>query len=149
MRDLEWELRERDQRIDDLLDVVRRQAEENEQLKTRIAELEAALGQRKEANASKPPKFSGNYSLGQQEKQRSGRQKKKSPGRRPNSLKLPQVRRTQDVYPDGVPPERCRFNRDRFVWRLEDGQAVFVRYRLYNDEGFAPAARPTRRVIER
>ena len=60
MRDLEQELRERDQQVDDLLDVVRRQAEEIEQLKTRIAELEAALGQRKEANASKPPKFSGN-----------------------------------------------------------------------------------------
>ena len=110
MRDLEQELRERDQQVDDLLDVVRRQADEIEQLKTRIAELEATLGQRKEANASKPPKFSGNYSLSQQEKQRSGRQKKKSPGRRPNSLKLPQVQRTQDVYPDGVPPERCRFS---------------------------------------
>ncbi len=73
MRDLEKELRERDQRIDDLLETVRRQAEEIERLKVRIAELEAALGQRKEANASKPPKFSGNYSLGQQEKQRSGR----------------------------------------------------------------------------
>ena len=135
MRDLEQELRERDQQVDDLLDVVRRQAEEIEQLKTRIAELEAALGQRKEANASKPPKFSGNYSLSQQEKQRSGRQKKKSPGRRPNSLKLPQVQRTQDVYPDGVPPERCRFFRDRFVWRLEDGRAVFVRYRLHRENG--------------
>ena len=47
MRDLEQELRERDQQVDDLLDVVRRQAEEIEQLKTRIAELEAASGQRK------------------------------------------------------------------------------------------------------
>jgi len=88
-------------------------------LKARIAELEAALGQRQEANASKPPKFFGNDSLGQQEKQRSGRRKKKSPGRRPNSEKLPHVQRTQNVYPDGVPLERCRFRRDRFVWRLE------------------------------
>ena len=135
MRGQEKELRERDQRIDDLLETVRRQAEEIRQLKTRIAELEAALGQRKEANASKPPKFSGNYSLGQQEKQRSGRRKKKSPGRRPNSLKLSQVQRTQDVYPDGVSSERCRFSRDRFVWRLEDGRAVFVRYRLHRENG--------------
>jgi len=135
MRDLEKELRERDQRIDDLLETVRRQAEEIERLKVRIAELEAVLGQRKEANASKPPKFSGNYSLSQQEKQRSGRRKKKSPGRRPNSEKLPHVQRTQDVYPDGVSPEGCRFRRDRFVWRLEDGRAVFVRYRLHREKG--------------
>ncbi len=48
---------------------------------------------------------------------------------------MPQVQRTQDVYPDGVPPERCRFSRDRFVWRLEDGRAVFVRYRLHRENG--------------
>ena len=135
MRDLEKELRERDQRIDDLLEVVRQQEEEIQQLKRRITELEAVVNQRKEANASKPPKFSGNYSLSRQDKQRSGRRKKKSPGRRPNSLKLPQVQRTQDVYPDGVPPERCRVSRDRFVWRLEDGRAVFVRYRLHRENG--------------
>ena len=104
MRDVKKELRERDQQIDDLLETGRRQADEIRRLKARIAELEAALGQRKEANTSKPPKFSGNYSLGQQEKQRSRRRKKKSPGRRPNALKFPKVQRTQDVYPDGVPP---------------------------------------------
>jgi len=135
MRDVKKELRERDQQIDDLLETGRRQADEIRRLKARIAELEAALGQRKEANTSKPPKFSGNYSLGQQEKQRSRRRKKKSPGRRPNALKFPKVQRTQDVYPDGVPPERCCFCRDRFVWRLEDGRAVFVGYRLHRENG--------------
>ncbi len=135
MRDLEKELRERDRRIDDLLEIVRRQAEEIERLKARIDELETALGLRKEANASKPPKFSGDYSLGRQEKQRSGRRRKKSPGRRPNSEKLSQVDRTQDVYPENVPPGRCRFRRDRFVWRLEDGRAVFVHYRLHREKG--------------
>jgi len=141
MRDLEKKLCERDPRIDDLLEVVRRQAEENDRLKARIVELEAALGRRKEANASKPPKFSGNYSLSQHEKQRSGRRKKKSPGRRPNASKLPQVQRAQDVYPDGVPPGRSSFLRDRFAWRLEDGRAVFVRYRLHRENGTHNVAR--------
>jgi len=45
MRDLEQELRERDQRIDDLLEVVRHQAEEIQQLKRRISELEAVVNQ--------------------------------------------------------------------------------------------------------
>ena len=58
MRDVKKELRERDQQIDDLLETGRRQADEIRRLKARIAELEAALGQRKEANTSKPPKFS-------------------------------------------------------------------------------------------
>jgi hypothetical protein len=97
--------------------------------------LEAALGQRKEANASKPPQFSGNDSLDQQEKKQSRHRMKKSPGRRPNSEKLPQVQRTQDVYPDGVLPERCSFCRDRFVWRLKNGRAVFVCYRLHRTNG--------------
>ena len=68
MKDLEKELRERDQRIDELLEIVRQQTEEIQQLKARVVELEAALGQRKAANASKPPQFSGNYSLNQHEK---------------------------------------------------------------------------------
>ena len=79
MSDVEKELRERDRRIGELLETVRRQEEEIQRLKARIVELEAVLGQRKEANASKPPRFSGNYSLGKQEKQRLGRRKKKSP----------------------------------------------------------------------
>jgi len=85
MRDLEKELRERDHRIDELLEIVRQQTEEIQRLKARVAELEAALGRRKEANASKPPQFSGNYSLNQQEKKQSRRRKKKSPGRRNRS----------------------------------------------------------------
>ena len=135
MRDLEQELCERDQRIDDLLESVRQQAVEIERLKVRIAELEAVLGQCREANASKPPKFSGNDSLDQQQKKQSRRRKKKSPGRRPNSLKLSHVQRTHNVYPEGVLPERCSFCRDRLVWRLENGQAVFVRYRLHRANG--------------
>lgn len=129
------ELHRRDQRIGELLETVRRQAEEIQRLNGRIAELEAVLGQRKEANASKPPRFSGNYSLGAQDKQRSRRRKKKSPGRRPNSEKVSQVQRTQNVYPEGVLPEGCCFHRDRLVWRLENGRAVFVRYRLHRESG--------------
>ena len=54
MSAVEKELRERDRRIDELLETVRRQAEEIQRLNARIAELEAVLGQRQEANASKP-----------------------------------------------------------------------------------------------
>jgi len=135
MKDWEKELRERDERIDELLETIRLQAEEISLLKARIAELEAALGQRKDSKASNAPKFSGDYSLGKQEKKRSGRRGKKSPGRRRNSEKMSRVQLTQDVYPDGVSPEDCLFCRDRFAWRLVDGRAVFVRYRLHREKG--------------
>ena len=34
-----------------------------------------------------------------------------------------------------MPPEGCCFRRDRFAWRLENGRAVFVRYRLHRENG--------------
>lgn len=132
-----WEkqLQERDQRIEQLLEVIRQQAEEIQRLKDRVAELEAVLGKRQQANDSKPPKFSGDYSLTQQERQQTRQRRKKSPGRTPNQDKLDQVQRTQEVYPEGLSPEHCGFCRDRFAWRLEDGKAVFVRYRLHRQLG--------------
>jgi transposase len=130
--DLKKELRERDHRIDELLGIVQRQSAEIEQLKKRIAELETALNHRAEANKSKKPRFSGDYSLSRQEREFSAiKKRKKSSGRRSNSEKELLVGRTEDVFPDGVPPERCCFVRDRFAWRLEDGRAVFIRYRLH------------------
>ncbi len=74
--DLKKELRERDHRIDELLGVVQRQSAEIEQLKKRIAELEAALNHRAEANKSKKPRFSGDYSLSRQEREFSAIKKR-------------------------------------------------------------------------
>ena len=129
--ELKKELRQRDQQIDELLETVRRQAAEIERLKEKIAGLEAALNCRAEANKSKKPRFSGDYSLSRQERERTSRKKTPSPGRRPNELKRSLIERTEDVFPDGVEPQRCCFVRDRFAWRLEDGRAVYVHYRLH------------------
>jgi transposase len=92
----------------------------------------AALNQRAEANKSKKPRFSGDYSLSRQEREsQSSKKRKKSSGRRPNSDKELLVGRTEDVFPAGVSSKRCCFVRDRFAWRLEDGQAILIRYRLH------------------
>src|SRR3954453_18381935 len=135
----ENQLRQRDQQIEQMAETVRRQerimaeqAQEIARLQGRVAELESVLGRKAQANRSKTPRFSGDYSLRSQERPKR-RRKRRSPGRRPNSQKLDQAERTEDVYPEGVPPQQCVFVRDRLAWRIEDGRAVHVRYRLHRD----------------
>ncbi len=135
--ELKKELRRRDRRIEQLLETVRQQAEviaqqaeTIERLTKKVDDLEATLNRRVETNASKKPSFVGDYSLSRQQQSRR-RRKPKSPGRRPNADKQDLVGRVEDVYPDGADPARCCFVRDRFAWRLEDGRAVYVRYRLH------------------
>jgi hypothetical protein len=142
--ELKTELRRRDRQINDLLETVRRQAAtiaqqaetiaqqaaEIERLTKKVADLEAALGRRVATNASKKPSFTGDYSLSRQQQTRRKR-KRKSPGRRPNADKQGLVGRVVDVYPDGADRARCCFVRDRFAWRLIEGRAVYVQYRLH------------------
>jgi transposase len=136
---LENQLRQRDQQIEQMAETIRHQeriiaeqAQQIDRLQGRVAELESVLERKAQANRSKTPRFSGDYSLRSQERSRR-RRKRRSPGRRPNSQKLDQAERTEDVYPEGVPPQQCVFVRDRLAWRIEDGRAVHVRYRLHRD----------------
>src|SRR3954463_3945052 len=135
----ENQLRQRHQLIDQMAETVRRQeriiaeqAQEIARLRGRVAELESVLGRKAQANRSKTPRFSGDYSLRSQERP-TRRRKRRSPGRRPKSLKLDRAERTEEVYPGGVPPQQCVFVRDRLAWRIENGRAVRVRYRLHRD----------------
>src|SRR3954452_19179901 len=123
---LENQLRQRDQLIERMAETIRHQqqllaeqAQEIARLQGRVAELERVLERRVQANRSKPPRFSGDYSLRSQERP-TRRRKKRSPGRRPNSQKLDQAQRIENVYPEGVPPQQCVFGRDRLAWRIEN-----------------------------
>jgi transposase len=132
----EKELRDRDR-------IIRQQAKEIEELKRRIAQLEKKLNQRElktppEPDASDPPL---DYSLATQQRRKKRKRKKRSPGRRRKQDKLTLVGRTEDVYPEGVVPEKCCFLRDRFAWRLEDGKAILVRYRIYKEKWTNTAGR--------
>src|SRR5919112_377195 len=137
----ENQLRQRDQRIELMAETIRRQeriiaqhAQEIARLEGRVTELESVLERKAQANRSKPPRSSGDYSLRSQERPRR-RRKERSPGRRPKSQKLDQAQRIEEVYPAGVPPQQCVFVRDRLAWRIEEGRAVHVRYRLHRDSG--------------
>src|SRR4051794_13173243 len=136
---LENQLRQRDRQIERMAETIRHQeriiAEQAQQiarLQARVTELECVLERRAQANRSKTPRFTGDYSLRSQERP-TRRRKKRSPGRRPKSQKLDRAQRTEEVYPEGVPPPQGVFVRDRLAWRIENGRAVRVRYRLHRD----------------
>jgi hypothetical protein len=134
----EKELERRERRIAELEELLRRRDQRIADLEKGLADLKATLERRSEANASKKPRFTGDCSVGTQERKRQKRRKKRSTGRRPKETKLPEVARTEEIYPVGLKPEQCTFSHDRLAWRLENGRAVLVRYRIYKGHwGFA------------
>src|SRR6202030_1894330 len=69
-----------------------------------------------------------------QEARGKKKRKRKDKGRRGRvrtADKLAQAQRTEDVYPVGVDASNCWLSHTRQVWRLEQGQAVLVAYRVF------------------
>ena len=66
---------------------------------------------------------------------RQSRRKKKSPGRRPTEIKFADAQRYEAIYPEGIRRCDCTLARERAVWRLEDGRAVLVGYRIFAGPG--------------
>jgi transposase len=124
-------------RLIDLIGTLQRELQaakqRNIELEQRIAELEKLL-----PGASGPAKVNQPFSMRAEEKRQEARGKKrrkpKPKGRRGRvrtADKVAQAKRTEDVYPDGVPRGDCWLSHTRPVWRLENGQAVLVAYRVF------------------
>jgi Transposase IS66 family. len=64
-------------------------------------------------------------------RRRRRRRRKKSSGRTPTELKFAEAERIDEIYPDNVRHADCHVVRERAVWRLEDGRAVRVGYRIF------------------
>jgi transposase len=124
--------------VEQLLDLISLQRQtiqglrrENQRLRERLAAFEPT-SQTEPATATP----AASYSLDAESKRRRGRRRrKKSPGRRPTDIKFADAQRTQDIYPDGVRHADCQLVRERAVWRLEDGRAVRVGYRIFAAAG--------------
>jgi transposase len=114
---------------------IRRLQADVDRLKQRLAQYEPEVLRETSPETSENDNASCQYSLQAEEKRRRKRRKKKSPGRRPNSVKFADADRTEDVYPPDVRPDQCQLVRQRAVWRLEDGQAVLVGYRVFRAPG--------------
>jgi transposase len=124
-------------RLVDLMGILRQELQAAtqliEQLKQRIVDLESQVG-----GNSKPAKIDQPFSMREEEKRQEARGKKRRKrkeknrsGRVRTAEKIAQAERTEDIYPGGVPQSDCRPSHTRPVWRLENGRAVLVAYRIY------------------
>lgn len=129
--------------IDQLLDVIEQQQDTIQRLRRdyqllleRLAQYEPEVVRTAAATTSPPPAPTPCYSVAAEEKRRQRRRRrKKSPGRRPTALKFADAERTEDIYPDGVRQRDCQLVRERAVWRLENGRAMRVGYRIFATAG--------------
>jgi len=131
--------------VEQLLEVIDKQQQTIQRLEATVQRLTQRLAQyepeaRREANSA-PEAPPASYSLDAETKRRQGRRRRKrSPGRRPTELKFAEAQRLEDLYPEGVRHGDCHLVRERAVWRLIDGRAVLVGYRLFAGPG-APEPR--------
>ena len=52
-------------------------------------------------------------------------------GHRRTELKFADAQRLEDIYPEGLRRDACQLVRERAVWRLREGRAVLVGYRIF------------------
>ncbi len=130
--------------VEQLLDLIDKQRQtihglrrENQRLQQRLTQYEPEVGGVGSAAQSPAATPTPSYSLDAEAKRRRGRQRRRhqSPGRRPTELKFAEAERTDDIYPDGVRQRDCQLVRERAVWRLENGRAVRVGYRIFAAPG--------------
>ena len=122
-------------------------AEEIRRLRQRLEQYEPEVRYERKDSKGASNRPSGSYSLGAEiKRRRPHRRHKKSSGRQATEVKVALAQRTEDVYPDGVAPADCRLVRERAVWRLADGKAILIGYRIFagpgGNEGHIPGVTP-------
>jgi transposase len=122
--------------VEQLLDLIERQQQTIQRVQADRLRLTQRLAQYEPeaAREAKTPAANANasYSVDAETKRRQGRKRrKKSPGRTPTEVKFADAHRVADVYPDGIAKRQCELMRERAVWRIEDGKAVRVGYRIF------------------
>lgn len=114
---------------------IRRLQAELVRIKTRLAQYEPEI-QRETSPSDGASEKGTHYSLQAEEKRRRQRKRKKrSPGRRRTCLKFADAEHGEDVYPEEGRRADCLLVRERAVWRLENGRAVLVGYRVFRAPG--------------
>jgi transposase len=128
--------------VEQLVDIIEKQqqnikrlAANERRLIERLTQYEPQVSHETTTNQANPDKPASSYSVDAETKRRHRRRRKKSPGRQPTEVKFADAERFQDVYPDGVRRSDCQLVRERAVWRLEDGRAVRVGYRIFAGPG--------------
>ncbi len=128
-------IRQLTEQIRQLLDQLQRQAARIQELEAERERLEKLLAGKADAKAAKKPVFKENYSLSRNARRKRKRRRGASPGRRPKEQKREIIASECNVYPAGADPKECVLHREQFAWRLINGQAVYVCYRIYDMPG--------------
>src|ERR1700676_5398785 len=130
---------DKNERIRQLTEQNRQQAAQLQLQAARIQHLEGELERltqllagKADSKAAKKPVFKENYSLGRNARRKRKRRGRPSSGRRPKDLKREMVRSEYDVYHADADPKQCVFRREQFAWRIIDGEAVYVGYRIHD-----------------
>lgn len=102
-------------------------------LKKEIRELKNLLVEKAKSKDAKPPPEASNYSVSRHEQKQKKRKHKNSPGRRSKEAKREHADETIDLYWHAANHKKCVLRREQFVWRLIDGKAKYVHYRIFDD----------------
>jgi len=125
--ELEKQLRQRDAQI-------KEQAAQIKELEKEIEELKKLLVDKAKSKEAKAPKAASNYSVSRHEQKRRGRRRrKKSTGRKPKDAKRDLATQAFDLYWYGADRKKCALRREQFVWRLIDGKAQYIHYRVFDE----------------
>jgi transposase len=131
MEQLKQDVAEGKVSLDRLVDLIASQQKLIEKLQKQCAELQEKID-------SKNPteRLDEQYSEKAEEKRRAkGKKRKRSKphrrGRITTAEKIAKAERTELVYPDDCDPQDCKLSHTRVAWRLEDGRAVLVAYKIY------------------
>jgi len=131
---LKEQLRQRDKQIEEQAARIKEQAARIKELEKEIHELKKLLVDKAKSKESKPPKEASNYSVSRHEqKQRRKHRRKNSTGRRPKDAKRDATTDAIDLYWFGANRKKCVLRREQFVWRLIDGKAEYVHYRIFDE----------------
>ena len=123
IRLLEGKLKHAEKEKEQAEDEAERLRKEKEGLEGEVKDLKRQLEEMAGAKASKRPRFP-DYGL-QKHERALKKSVHKSTGRIPFEEKLKQVQFTKDVYPAGIPPEKCILRSQRIVTHMKDGQKEY------------------------
>jgi hypothetical protein len=124
LAELGMRLEQQEQRIQAQARQIAELLAENERLKQLLHDKGASKG-------SKPPKFSEDYSIDKNKGNGKSKRGHQATGRRPQESKLELVEDYVDLYEAGVEPSACVERRRQYVWRIIDGKARYICYRLF------------------
>ena len=124
-------LEQQEQRIQQQQQQIQQQQQQIQSLSTENDRLKQLLHDKGATKGSKAPQFSENYSVDKNTGKGRSKRGRQATGRRPQVDKLELVDDYVDIYEAGAKPSECIERRRQYVWRIIDGKANYVCYRLF------------------